>query len=255
MGEIKKVLVVDDDRRMVKTICDILTSTGYAAMSAFSGEEAVDIVKNETPECVLMDIKMPGMGGVEALKLILEHAPTLPVVLMSAYASEEQAEEARLRGACSILTKPIDIPQLLTFLSLLRKDESILIVDDDPQFCSLLMENFRQRNYRVEAEEDPEKALALMEQKETLVVVLDLKLGVADGIDVMRDIHTRHPSKPVVLVTGCRDEMASSVEKGLHIGAYTCLYKPFRVEELITIIEEISRKKRQEILVEPACIE
>jgi len=251
MKEMKKILVVDDDLRMVKTICDILASKGYAALSAFSGEEAVDVVKTETPDCVLMDIKMPGMGGVEALKLIMEHAPALPVVLMSAYASEEQAEEARLRGACSILTKPIDIPQLLTFLSLLRKDESILIVDDDPQFCSLLMENFRLRNYRVEAEEDPEKALTLMEQKETLVVVLDLKLGSADGVDVMQDIHMRHPSKPVVLVTGCRDEMASAVEKGLRIGAYTCLYKPFRVEELINIVEEINRRKLRKVLVEP----
>jgi two-component system response regulator HydG len=250
MKEMTKVLVVDDDPRMVKTICDILKAKGYIAVPAFSGDEAMEKVSLEKPDCVLMDIKMPGLDGVGALKMMLEQAPSLPVVLMSAYATEEQAEEIRRMGACSLLTKPVDIEQLLSFLSLIRKEENILVVDDDPQFCSLLMDSFQSRNYRVETEDDPEKALALMEQKHPLVVVLDLKLGDADGADVMQDIRERYPSKPVVLVTGCRDEMAASIEKGLRIGAYTCLYKPFRVEELVAIIEEISRKKLRDVLDE-----
>jgi len=83
-------------------------------------------------------------------------------------------------------------------------------------------------------------------------VVLDLKLGNANGLDVLRDIRRRYPSKPVVLVTGYREEMADSIEKGLQIGAYTCLYKPLETEELIGIIEEISRKKLRSFLGEPS---
>ncbi len=255
MGEITKVLVVDDDQRMVKTICDSLKAKGYVVTAAFTGEEAVDAVMGERPDCVLMDIKMPGMNGVEALKKIVEQAPWLPVVLMSAYTTEEQVEEAKREGACSVLSKPIDIQNLLLFLSLIRKEENILIMDDDPQFCSLLREVFKSRDYHVETASDPEKALALMAQRHMLVVVLDLNLGDMDGVDVMENIRKRYPSKPVVLVTGCRDEKADSIEKGLKIGAYSCLYKPFKVEELIAIIEEISRSKLRDTLDMPHCAE
>jgi DNA-binding NtrC family response regulator len=252
MEEPVKVLVVDDDCRMVKTICDILKAKGFAPAPAFSGEEAVEMVREERPDCVLMDVKMPGIDGVEALRIMKEMAPDLPVVLMSAYSTGDQAEEAKRRGAYSVLTKPIDIQQLLSFLFLLRKEESILVVDDDPEFCRTLKDILQSRNYRVETEDDPGKVLGRLERGYELVVVLDLKLGNANGLDVLRDIRRRYPSKPVVLVTGYREEMADSIEKGLLIGAYTFLYKPLAMEELIAIIEEISREKLRSFLGEPS---
>jgi DNA-binding NtrC family response regulator len=251
MGVTVTVLVVDDDRRMVKTICDILKAKGFAAAPAFTGEEAVEMVRAERPDCVLMDFKMPGINGIEALRMMKEIAPDLPVVLMSAYATGDQAEEAKREGAYSVLTKPIDIQQVLSFLSLFRKEESILVVDDDPLFCRTLKDILQSRNYQVETEDDPEKVLSHMEQKYELVVVLDLKLGDADGLDILRDIRLRYPTKPVVLVTGYREEMTAAIEQGLKIGAYTCLYKPLAMEELIGIIKEISREKLRSVLGEP----
>ncbi len=251
MGNTFKVLVVDDDRRMVRTISDILAAKGYRAMAALTGEEAVAMVREEKPDCVLMDVKMPGMDGVEALKIMKGIAPELPVVLMSAYSTEEQSAEARLQGAYSILTKPIDIQQLLSFLSLLKREQSILVVDDDPAFCSTLRDILQSRSYKVETEDDPEKALQLMEEKYKLVVLLDLKVGNPNSLDTLRDIRLRYPTKPVILVTGYREEMASVIENGFKIGAYTCLYKPLVTENLIHIVEDIRRKKLRSFLGEP----
>lgn len=251
MGEKVKVLVVDDDRRMVKTICDILTVKGYEAVPAYSGEEAVEKARTEAFGCVLMDLKMPGIDGVEALQMIRDAAPELPVVLMSAYATEEQAEEAKRQGAYSVLAKPIDISALLSFLALLRKEESILIVDDDPVFCKTLRDILQTRGYRVETQSEPASALESMEHNYKLAVVLDLKLGNADGVDILKDVRAKYPTKPVVLVTGYGGEMAASIEQGLQIGAYACLYKPLDVEKLIGIIEEISRRKMKALLGEP----
>ena len=250
MEEKIKVLVVDDDRRMVKTICDILKVKGYEALQAYTGEEAIEKVKSEIPDCVLMDIKMPGINGVEALKMIKDISPNLPVLLMSAYATEELIKEGKQQGAYTVLTKPIDIQMVLLFLSLLRKEESILVVDDDPAFCKTLMDILHSRGYRVETEADPEKVLGHMEQDYKLVVILDLKLGNANGLDVMKAIRAKYPSKPVVLVTGYREEMADSIRKGFEIGAYTCLYKPFEMEELFRFIKEISHKKIKAIFGE-----
>jgi DNA-binding NtrC family response regulator len=251
MGDTIKVLVVDDDRRMVRTVCDILKAKGFQALPALTGEDAVEIVREEKPDCVLMDVRMPGIDGVETLRIMKELAPDLPVVLMSAYATPEQAEEAKKQGVHALLTKPVDIQLLLSFLSLLRKEECILVVDDDPLFSKTLKDILQGRNFRVETEDDPGKALALMEQKYELAVVLDLKLGDTDGLDLLRDIRSRYPTKPVVLVTGYREEMAPAIEMGFEIGAYTCLYKPFETEELIGIIKEISSKKLRSLLGEP----
>lgn len=251
MNEKLKVLVVDDDRRMVKTICDILQVKGYEAVPAYSGEEAVEKVPEGGFGCVLMDVKMPGIDGIEALQLIKETAPDLPVLMMSAYATGDQAEEAKKRGAYSVLTKPLDVEVVLSFLSLLRKEESILVVDDDPAFCKALKDILESRGYRVVTEADAGKVLGHMEANYKLMVLLDLKLAGADGLDVLRNIREKYPSKPVVLVTGYREEMADSITKGLQIGAYTCLYKPFESEVLIGIIEEICLNKIKAVLGEP----
>jgi len=129
MSEKVQVLVVDDDRRMVRTINDILQLKGYETLTAYSGEEAIDKVKDDNPDFVLMDIKMPGIDGVKALEMIKGVSPGTQVVLMSAYVTNEQAEEAKLHGAAMVLTKPIDFQQILSFLALLRKEKSALMAD------------------------------------------------------------------------------------------------------------------------------
>lgn len=251
MSEEPRILVVDDDRRMVRTICDILRVKGYEPLSAYSGEEAVQLVQREEFDCVLMDLKMSGIDGVTALKMIKDAAPATPVVLMSAYATDEQLAEAKEHGAASVLTKPIDFQQVLSYLSLLRKESSVLIVDDDLEFSQTLKEVLQSNGYRVNTEKDPAKVLSHMEQEYQLLVILDLKVGNADGLDVLKRVRARYPGKPVVLVTGEQDKMSVAIEKGLQIGAHTCLYKPLAVDSLIGIIEDISRRKRNAILGEP----
>lgn len=252
MGDDLKVLVVDDDRRMVKTICDILLVKGFTVESAYSGEEAVAKVKAGKPDCVLMDLKMEGIDGIETLRLLKGVAPDLPVVMMSAYATEEQLQNARKEGAYSILTKPVDIQMVISFLYLLRKEKSILIVDDDPAFCKTLTDILEARGCRVESEKKAGKVLGRMEENYQLLVILDLKLGTHDGVDVLNDIRAKYPTKPVVLVTGYREEMANSIEEGRKIGAYTCLYKPLEAEQLINIVEEVRHMKLKAFLGEPS---
>ena len=90
-----KILVVDDDRRIVKTTCDILKIKGYEPVSALTGEEGVEKVRSDPPDCVLMDIKMPGINGLEAMTQMKKIVPDLPVVLVSAYATAEIVEEPK----------------------------------------------------------------------------------------------------------------------------------------------------------------
>lgn len=251
-----KILVVDDDRRIVKTTCDILKIKGYESVAAYTGEEGVEKVKADArdgvlPDCVLMDIKMPGISGVEAMKQMHEIVQALPVVLISAYATEDLMEEAKRAGAYAVLNKPIDFQMILSFLSMLHKEESILVVDDDPNFSKTIRDILTLRGYRVETESSPQNVLTDLEKSYKLVVLLDLKLGDPNGLELLQQIRTKYPSKPVVLVTGYRQEMGDSIEKARQIGAYTSLYKPFETEGLVNLIEDIRIKKLQNLLVAP----
>lgn len=246
-----KILVVDDDRRIVKTTCDILKIKGHEAIATYSGEEGVEIVKSDPPDCVLMDIKMPGIDGVEAMKQMKAIAPDLPVILVSAYATGDTIKEAESAGAYAVLSKPLNFPMVLSFLSLLRKEESILVVDDDPNFCKTLKDILTLRGFHVETESEPQKVLGHMEHDYKLAVVLDLKLGAVDGADVLQAVRAKYPSKPVVLITGYGEEMGKSIERGCKIGAYACLYKPFETDDLLRVLEEIRIKKLQNLLAAP----
>ncbi len=238
-----RVLIVDDDRAMVKTISDILLISGFEPLQAYTGEEALETVKAEEVDCVLMDIKMPGINGDEALEMMKQHAPDLPVILMSAYPTEELEAQCRQRGASAVLTKPIDIELIVSLLGLLRKEDSILVVDDDPLFCRTLGDLLRTRGFAVTTETNPDNVLGHLQENYKLAVLLDLKLGTKSGLDILRAIREEYPSKPVVFITGYRDEMNDVIKQGLEIGAYTCLYKPVETEHLFSTIEEIGRKK------------
>lgn len=123
MDKVLRVMVVDDDRQMVKTICDILRVKGYEPLPAFCGEEAVAKTTEDGADCVLMDIRMSGIDGIKALEMIRKNNPTLPVLLMSAFATEEQVEEAKRLGMTPVLPKPLDFQELFCFLSLFMKGE------------------------------------------------------------------------------------------------------------------------------------
>jgi DNA-binding NtrC family response regulator len=246
-----KILVVDDDTQIVKTTCDILKIKGHEPIAAFTGEEGVEKVRSDPPDCVLMDIKMPGISGVEAMKQMKAIVPDLPVVLVSAYATDDLMEEAKRAGAYAVLSKPLNFPMILSFLALLRKEESILVVDDDPIFCKTLKDILTLRGFSVETESDPQKVLSHLEREHKLAIILDLKLGTVDGTEVLKEVRAKYPAKPVVLITGYREEMVNSIEKGRRIGAYTCLYKPFESDELFRVLEEIRLGKLKNLLVMP----
>lgn len=245
-----KILVVDDDRRIVKTTCDILNIKGHEATAAYSGEEGVEKVRASVPDCVLMDIKMPGINGVEALKQMKKIAPALPIVLVSAYATDDLMEEADRSGAYAVLSKPLNFPIILSFLSLLDKEESILVVDDDPEFCKTLKDVLTLKGLKVETEQQAQSVMQHLDTNYKLaIVLLDLKLGEASGVDVLKDIRAKYPGKPVVLITGYRKEMADSIETARKVGAYTCLYKPLEMDDLLKLIEDIRLKKLQNSLL------
>ncbi len=107
----RRLLVVDDEPGMRETLVDIFEAAGYDVTAAVSGEAALDELRVETYDVVLMDIRMPGRDGVTVL---LEIGPPPPkVIMMTAYAVEEKLREALRSHAYAIVHKPFQVDRLL----------------------------------------------------------------------------------------------------------------------------------------------
>ncbi|GAB7079260.1 sigma-54-dependent transcriptional regulator [Megalodesulfovibrio paquesii] len=103
-----RILVVDDDPGHLESLALLLKGWGYAVTQASRGEQAVALVEEGPFDAVLMDVRMPGMSGVEALTRIKQRNPAVPVLIMTAYSSVDVAVEALKAGAYDYLTKPLD---------------------------------------------------------------------------------------------------------------------------------------------------
>ena len=116
MAERPKILVVDDDVGMCDTLSEILEDGGFAAATANDGEEALDRVRQEEFDVVLMDIRMPKMNGVEACKIMRKEKPELVVFLMTAFTVETLVAEALSDLGVEVLSKPLDIENMLAMI-------------------------------------------------------------------------------------------------------------------------------------------
>jgi len=107
-----RVLMVDDEEQFRSTTSKILTRKGYATTMAGSGEEAIEILRNNPQDVVILDIKMPGMDGHQTLAEIRKIAPDIPVIMLTGHGAMESAKESLKRGAYDYLSKPCDIDLL-----------------------------------------------------------------------------------------------------------------------------------------------
>jgi len=116
-SERRTILVVDDEAAQRKLLGGFLESRGFATVEAASAEDALKIIGRDPPDMVLLDVRLPGMSGIEALAEIRKLAERLPVLLITAYADLRQAVSAMKGGADDYLTKPLDLDELEAAIS------------------------------------------------------------------------------------------------------------------------------------------
>lgn len=106
---VKRLLIVDDQQGIRLLLNEVLKKEGYVTYLAANGAEALRYAEEESIDCVLLDMKIPGMDGIEILKCLKEKWPELPVFMMTAYGELDVVQEALELGAIRYFTKPFDI--------------------------------------------------------------------------------------------------------------------------------------------------
>jgi DNA-binding NtrC family response regulator len=110
------ILIIDDDDQLRISFEKLLKEEGYTIKSAASGELGLEIVKKSALDLVILDMRLPGMNGLEVFQAIHKMEPKLPVIMMTAYGTTETAIKATKLGAFDYVLKPFDIPDMLSFI-------------------------------------------------------------------------------------------------------------------------------------------
>ena len=116
----RRVLVVDDEKNIRTTLADILEGEGYEVCTAETGERAVKLCHRRHFDIVLMDVRMPGIDGFEAMRRITGERNNIGVIMMSAYSMTELQRVALDQGAIAFLRKPLDLERVVKLISQAR---------------------------------------------------------------------------------------------------------------------------------------
>lgn len=120
MLENTRVLIVDDNESLSRSMSIVLNRKGCSVDTASDGLEAIKAVKIKSFDVIFMDIRMPGLNGVETFKKIKKQYPAIKVVMMTAYALEELVDEAFREEAFGVLYKPLDMDKVFEMIESIR---------------------------------------------------------------------------------------------------------------------------------------
>lgn len=111
-----KVLLVDDEEEFVTALAERLTIRGYSPQVAFTGEQALNLLENEQPDVMVLDLKMPGIDGLEVLRRVKKLYPEVQVIILTGHGSERDRDAGRRLGAFEQLQKPVGIEDFVNIL-------------------------------------------------------------------------------------------------------------------------------------------
>ncbi len=232
-----RLLVVDDDLDTCANLADILSDLSYEVQTATDASTALRLLDERAYDVVLLDLKLPGMDGLQLYRELKRRSPSTVAILITGFADAETRQRADQVGVWRILSKPVAVPALLPLISEAADQPLLLIVDDDKDFCASLYDVLRERSFRVGIAGSAQEAVQQMNRQEFPVVLVDWRLPDADGLQLMEQIHSQHPQARTVLLTGHRHELSERLEqKSLH-GVDVFFYKPIEMDDFLGTLQ------------------
>lgn len=253
----RAVLVIEDDPLNRKLVHALLSIGGYRVLEAGNAEEGLAIAREKSPDCILMDLRLPGMDGLSATRLLKQDPAlkTIPVIALTAYAMSGDEQKAREAGCDAYITKPIDSTRFIgTVTKLLQRTGptgearpgSILIVDDEPASVKVLSAQLRKEGWVTEGVSGGEEAIRRARETTPDLILMDVLMPGINGYEATRRLK-RDPATlhiPIILVTGLTD--VQDKLDGLEAGADEFLSKPVNTAELTVRIKNMLKLRRYE---------
>lgn len=236
---VSKVLIADDNRDLADCLALLLEEEGYPVTTVYSGEAALDKVSEEHFDLALVDVKLPGMNGVEVLRAIHKISPSTRSIVMTGYRIDQLITETIDGAAVHLLCKPVSMDALIGIVKDLQANGIILIADDDPDFAKSTSELLTRHGYRSPMARSGREAIDQVINNKVDVLILDLKLPIVHGLDVYLELAERDCLVPTIIVTGFATQESKHLDVFRSILVTGCLFKPFDPKSLLTGVESV----------------
>jgi signal transduction histidine kinase/DNA-binding response OmpR family regulator/CHASE3 domain sensor protein len=265
-NRVKRILLVEDDQVQVKAVTRLIGDQGVEIVPAFTGAQAVELLSGPPFDCMIMDLKLPDMSGLEILdRATRDRAARMPPVIVYTGKDIDRAEEeALLKHSRSIIIKGARSPERLleeVTLFLHRADadlsveqrnmlrttrnrerafegRTIFVVDDDVRNVFALTNALEQKGAKAVIARNGREAVEKMEaQGDSIdIILMDVMMPEMDGLEATRRIRAGkvNPKVPIIAVTA--KAMTDDYERCLQAGANDYLAKPVNVDRLVSLI-------------------
>ena len=251
----QRVLVVDDEPEFRQLVAGCLAEEGFEVLEAGDGLEALLQLKRERPDILLLDLRMPRLGGLEVLRRVQALAQPVRVLIVTGF-PEDVPQGALPPGVDAVFVKPFEMTALLRALradaapgaaapgapaatrpggAAPRRPARVLVVDDDPDVGSTLLDILGELGHAGRWVADGSSALRALMQAPPDVVLLDILMPGLSGLDALPSIRALAPGVPVIMVSGAADEQLG--RRALARGAFYYVVKPVDFRYLADAIE------------------
>jgi two-component system, NtrC family, response regulator HydG len=203
---IGRILVVDDDKDHAESIADLLNLRGYGVEAAHSGEDALELFARHPFDLTILDVKLPGINGVETFFRLRKTKPGAQVIMMTGLNLEQLIASAVGNGAEEILRKPFAMTDLINAITAVRPDGLVLAADSDATFGKAIAE-FLDANGFATATVRSRDAIYELIPKELDCLILDLGTPILAGMEAYLDLRAHGGSVPTILVSSCNDQL------------------------------------------------
>lgn len=232
-----RVLVVDDDRDHAESVAEILEMNGYEVEMAFSGEEALDRFKAHEFDVTLMDVKLPGMNGVETYFEFRRLCPNTRVIMMTGFSVEQLVAQAVANGALGVLHKPFTAGDLLKAIDEAKPRGAVLVADDDEDLLGTVETILEHSGYRVVTAKNGEEALEKAQANGVDCLLLDMRMPVLTGLEVFLQLRNSGYVVPTVFVTAYGEDVLRG--HALEQPHTSLLNKPIDPRVLLNAVEAV----------------
>lgn len=250
-----RVLLVDDEPDFLDVTSRGLSRRGFEVSAAEEGTSALALVRERDFDLVILDIRMPGMGGEETFRAIRELVPSLPVIILTGHGTVEQAYRLSRSGIFEYLTKPCDLDKLAKVARRAydsshevraEGDEGVrvLVVDDDRDFAEALAIALARRGFDVVVRTNGADALEIVADERFDVAVVDLYMPEMDGLELLKSMKQTQPQVEVLMLTG-QPSVRFAIQ-GMADGAFDFLVKPPSIDSLVAQLNRAKAQGRQQ---------
>jgi two-component system, NtrC family, response regulator HydG len=232
----QRVLIVDDDVDHAESLADVLEMRGHPVELAHSGEEAIECFKAAEFDLVLLDVKLPGINGVETFLELKRIRPSARVMMMTGFSLEQLIAQALEQGALGVLYKPFAATELLAALGQVAQRGRILVADDDPDFVDSIMPILAAADFELCVADNGRDALIEIERQKLDCLILDLGLAVIAGPEAMTRLIEVCSTLPTIIVTGAHPGDVPESLSGFGTRVHGLLQKPFDPGSLLAAV-------------------